>query len=88
MELVNVLMKIPIGFTLRRDFPTSLRRIVMIAQIVVGAVFIVCLGLALRGAVLIVGDKQREFMKRQKEQVSGEETDGDDTRRESKEEDS
>ena len=88
MELVNVLMKIPIGFTLRRDFPTSLRRIVMIAQIVVGAVFIVCLGLALRGAVLIVGDKQREFMKRQKEQVSGEETDGDDTRRESKEENS
>ena len=88
MELVNVLMKIPIGFTLRRDFPTSLRRIVMIAQIVVGAVFIICLGLALRGAVLIVGDKQREFMKRQKEQVSGEETDGDDTRRESKEEDS
>jgi uncharacterized membrane protein (Fun14 family) len=88
MELVNVLMKIPIGFTLRRDFPTSLRRIVMIAQMVVGAVFIVCLGLALRGAVLIVGDKQREFMKRQKEQVSGEETDGDDTRRESKEEDS
>jgi uncharacterized membrane protein (Fun14 family) len=88
MELVNVLMKIPIGFTLRRDFPTSLRRIVMIAQMVVGAVFIICLGLALRGAVLIVGDKQREFMKRQKEQVSGEETDGDDTRRESKEEDS
>ena len=88
MELVNVLMKIPIGFTLRRDFPTSLRRIVMIAQMVVGAVFIICLGLALRGAVLIAGDKQREFMKRQKEQVSGEETDGDDTRRESKEEDS
>ena len=88
MELVNVLMKIPIGFTLRRDFPTSLRRIVMIAQIVVGAVFIVCLGLALRGAVLIVGDKQREHIKRKAELVSRGKTDGDDSRRESKEEDS
>ena len=60
----------------------------MLGQIVVGAVFIVCLGLALRGAVLIAGDKQREFMKRQKEQVSGEETDGDDTRSKGKKKDS
>jgi hypothetical protein len=87
MELVNVLMKIPIGFTLRRDFPTSLRRIVMLGQIVVGAVFIVCFGLILHGAMLLVDDKQRAFMK-QREESQGEETDGDDTRRESKEEDS
>jgi hypothetical protein len=60
----------------------------MLGQIVVGAVFIVCLGLALRGAVLIVGDKQREFIKRKEELVSRGKTNGDDTRRESKEEDS
>jgi len=60
----------------------------MLGQIVVGVVFIVCLGLALRGAVLIVGDKQREFIKRKEKLVSRGKTDGDDTRRESKEEDS
>ena len=53
----------------------------MLGQIVVGAVFIVCLGLALRGAVLIVGDKQREFIKRKEELVSGGKPDGDDTRK-------
>jgi len=60
----------------------------MLGQIVVGAVFIVCLGLALRGAVLIVGDKQREFIKRKEELVSKGDTNGYDTGRESKEEDS
>ena len=60
----------------------------MLGQIVVGVVFIVCLGLALRGAMLIVGDKQREFIKRKEELVSRGKTNGDDTRRESKEEDS
>jgi len=60
----------------------------MLGQIVVGVVFIVCLGLALRGAVLIVGDKQREFIKRKEKLVSRGKTNGDDTRRESKEEDS
>jgi hypothetical protein len=63
----------------------------MIAQIlsyVVGAVFIVCIGLALYGAVLIVGDKQREHIKRKAELVSRGKTDGDDPRSEGEEEDS
>ena len=57
-------------------------------ELIIGIIILGVIGVLIRGAMLIVGDKQREFIKHKQEQVSGEETNGDDTGRQSKEKDS
>jgi len=57
-------------------------------ELIIGIIILGVLGVLIRGAMLIVGDKQREFIKHKQELVSKGETNGDDPRRESKEEDS
>ena len=57
-------------------------------ELIIGIILVVVMVWLMGGAMLIVNDKQREFIKRKQEQVSGEETNGDDTGRQSKEKDS
>ena len=57
-------------------------------ELIIGIILVVVMVWLMWGAMLIVGDKQREFIKHKQELVSKGETNGDDTRRESKEEDS
>jgi len=57
-------------------------------ELIIGIIILGVIGVLIRGAMLIVGDKQREFIKHKQEQVSGEETDGDDTRSKGKKKDS
>lgn len=60
-----------------------------ILNVVGGVVFIIVMGIWLQGAALIVCDRERAWRDRRDELVSGgDKTDGDDTGRESKEEDS
>tara|TARA_B100000780_G_scaffold177008_1_gene124099 strand:- start:35 stop:214 length:180 start_codon:yes stop_codon:yes gene_type:complete len=57
-------------------------------ELIIGIILVVVMVWLMWGAMLIVNDKQREFIKHKQEQVSGEETNGDDTGRQSKEKDS
>ena len=57
-------------------------------ELIIGIILVVVMVWLMWGAMLIVGDKQREFIKHKQEQVSGEETDGDDTRSKGKKKDS
>ena len=57
-------------------------------ELIIGIILVVVMVWLMWGAMLIVNDKQREFIKRKQEQVSGEETNGYDTGRQSKEKDS
>ena len=57
-------------------------------ELIIGIILVVVMVWLMWGAMLIVGDKQREFIKHKQELVSKGETNGDDPRRESKEEDS
>lgn len=62
---------------------------VQILNVVGGVVFIIAMGILLQGAALIVCDRERAWHERRDELVSrGGQPDGDDTGRESKEEDS
>mgnify|MGYP003624607197 FL=1 len=62
---------------------------VQILNVVGGVVFIIAMGILLQGAALIVCDRERAWHERRDELVSsGDKADGDDTGRESKEEDS
>jgi len=57
-------------------------------ELIIGIILVVVMVWLMWGAMLIVNDKQREFIKRKEELVSKGDTNGDDTGRESKEEDS
>ena len=57
-------------------------------ELIIGIILVVVMVWLMWGAMLIVGDKQREFIKHKQKLVSKGETNGDDPRRESKEEDS
>ena len=57
-------------------------------ELIIGIILVVVMVWLMWGAMLIVNDKQREFIKHKQEQVSGEETNGDDTGRQGKEKDS
>jgi ABC-type long-subunit fatty acid transport system fused permease/ATPase subunit len=60
-----------------------------ILNVVGGVVFIIVMGILLQGAALMVCDRERAWRDRRDELVSGgDKADGDDTGRESKEEDS
>ena len=57
-------------------------------ELIIGIILVVVMVWLMWGAMLIVNDKQREFIKRKEELVSEGDTNGYDTGRESKEEDS
>ena len=57
-------------------------------ELIIGIILVVVMVWLMWGAMLIVGDKQREFIKHKQELVSKGDTNGYDTGRESKEEDS
>jgi len=57
-------------------------------ELIIGIILVVVMVWLMWGAMLIVNDKQREFIKRKEELVSKGDTNGYDTGRESKEEDS
>ena len=57
-------------------------------ELIIGIILVVVMVWLMWGAMLIVNDKQREFIKHKQELVSKGDTNGDDTGRESKEEDS